>query len=76
MQKTWRVVLLVVTFSAFHVVGQPVRSDLSDQRIRQSVVRRDRGLGERVARLIKGVFGIRTTGDGLTPPLPTTPPRP
>jgi len=65
MRKISLVLLFLVAVGSVHVTAEPNRTD-----------RGDRAVHARITRTIKKVLRIVTNFDGLTPPVPSTPPPP
>ncbi len=66
MRRFSLVLVFFVAFGTLRVTAEPLRKD-----------REERVSRTRIVRVIKSIFrGIKTTGDVLIPPLPTTPPQP
>ena len=66
MRRISLVLVFFVVLGTLQVTAEPLRKD-HDERVARA----------RIVRAIKSIFrGIQTTGDGLIPPWPTTPPQP
>ena len=66
MRRISLVFVFFVAFATLQVTAEPLRKD-HDEWVTRA----------RIARVIKSILrGIKTTGDGLIPPWPTTPPQP
>lgn len=65
MRKISLVLLFVVAVGSVHISAQPHRTERGERDVRA-----------RIIRVVKKVVRIVTNHDGLTPPVPATPPRP
>ena len=65
MRRLSLVLVLFVALGTLQVTAEPLRRD-----------REERVTRFRIVRAVKSIFRVITTGDGLIPPWPTTPPHP
>ncbi len=65
MRRISLVFIFLVALGTLEVTAEPLRKD-----------REERVTRARIVRAIKSIFRVITTGDGLIPPWPTTPPQP
>lgn len=65
MRKISLALLFIVALGTLQTTAEPLRRDRDERRF-----------STRVVRIVKAIFGVRTNGDGLTPPIPAAPPRP
>jgi hypothetical protein len=65
MRRISLALVFVVALVSLPLTAEPLRTG-----------RDERGFRTRIVRIVKAIFKVSTNGDGLTPPLPTAPPRP
>jgi hypothetical protein len=65
MRRISLALVFLVALASLPLIAEPLSRERDERRFTA-----------RVVRIVKAIFRIGSNGDGLTPPLPTAPPRP